>query len=553
MNNINPIFAIDGYKLSHRAQFPKGTELVFGNFTPRSNKYFKTPVFENPKLMWAGAQSFVLSWLVANFDQNFFQRPRNTVVREFKTLVDSYLGKGAVPVQWISDLHEVGYLPVEIKSLPEGTLVEMKVPVLTIKNTDKRFFWLPNFLETLLSAELWPVATAATIAFNYRIISEKFALETCDDNSHVTWQCHDFAARGNMGMDANSLTGMGHLFSFRGTDSVYALARLRRDYAEVGDPDYLYAGSVPATEHSVMCMGEQQSEMDTFHRLLTEIHPNGIVSVVSDTWDYWNVLTNILPQLKDQIMARDGKLVIRPDSGDPTDIICGFKVAARFKDENVFNSWVSGGECDIPDESGWVIQIGDKYFTYSSFNGVYFCTAEKTEAEVKGSIQVLYDLFGGTLNSKGFKVLDSHIGLIYGDSITLERANTILTRLKEKGFASSAVVFGIGSFTYQYVTRDSFGFAMKATYGVVNGVGRAIFKDPKTDDGLKRSLKGLIMHRLVEGEWSVKDEATPIEEETSDLPIIYTNGHVPSRSSIAAIRSRVDAEVEKVLAEMVKS
>lgn len=547
---MNPIFAIDGYKLSHRKQYPANTQLVFGNFTPRSSKHFKTPVFKEPQLLWAGTQAFVSHWLVRNFNENFFHKPKNNVIREFKKLVDAYLGEGVIDVDWVSDLHDKQHLPIELRAIPEGVLVDMKTPVLTIKNTEPEFFWLPNFLETLLSAELWPVATAATTAFNYRVISEKYSEETCEDNSHVMWQCHDFAARGNMGMDANTLTGMGHLFSFRGTDSVFALARIRRDYNVIGNADYLFAGSVAATEHSVMCAGTQDGERETFHRLLTEVHPTGILAVVSDTWNYFDVLTKTLPTLKDVVMGREGKLVIRPDSGDPTEIICGFKVAARFENKAIAQEWLSNDDNELPENGEYVVQVGEQYFTYSHFNGTYFLSSEKSEAEVKGSIQLLYDLFGGTINNKGYKVLDPHIGLIYGDSITLERANTILRRLKEQGFASSNVVFGIGSYTYQYVTRDTFGFAMKATYVVVDGEGRAIQKDPATDDGLKKSMKGLITHAVVDGKWVATDEATPEQAEATELPLVYRDGVQFRQTDLERVRENVDREVEKALAAL---
>jgi nicotinamide phosphoribosyltransferase len=174
------------------------------------------------------------------------------------------------------------------------------------------------------------------------------------------------------------------------------------------------------------------------------LYPEGIVSIVSDTWDFWKVITETLPALKDKIMSRNGKLVIRPDSGDPVKILCG-------------------------DPDGSLL------------------------AEKKGLIECLYDLFGGTINSKGYKQLDSHIGAIYGESITIERCQQITTQLKDKGFASSNVIFGVGSYTMQHNTRDSLGFAMKTTYAEIDGKPTPVFKDPKTDTNkLKKSLKGYI-------------------------------------------------------------
>lgn len=539
---LNPIFAIDGYKTSHRAQYPEGTQLVYGNFTPRTNKHFKSPFFARRNggspLVWAGAQALVLQWLVKGFNQHFFGQDKTRVLNEYKSFMDNYLGKDAVPVDGLAALHDLGYLPLEIKSIPEGSFVEMKVPVLTIVNTKPEFFWLVNYLETLLSAELWPVATAATIAFNYRCIGEYWAAKTCDDSSHIGWQFHDFSARGDMGMWANTLVGMGHLFSFTGTDSVAALRRLQMQY----EIDTLDGGSVPATEHSVMCMGQMDSEIETFRRLIKDLYPSGIVSIVSDTWDYWRVITEYLPTLKDDIVSREGKVVIRPDSGDPVDIICG----EQFLDLD---------DCEHLGEALTVMRKGKAEGGICRHNGEYWRLendgfVQVPEHIVKGSIQMMWEIFGGTVNKKGFKVLNPTIGLIYGDSITMERAQEIFERLAEKSFASSNVVLGIGSYTYQYVTRDTFGFAMKATYGVVNGEPREIFKDPATDDGTKKSLKGLLAHSVNErGEWSVVDQATPEQESKSELTTIFKDGKVTGHTSLLEVRNRVSYGVAKFVAE----
>jgi len=214
---------------------------------------------------------------------------------------------------------------------------------------------------------------------------------------------------------------------------------------------------VNATEHSVMCSGSKEDEIGTFRRLM-ETFPTGILSVVSDTWDLWKVLTDYLPQLKEEILTRDGKLVIRPDSGDPVDIICGEGLKSSNHPEYKGNDW----------------------------NEVKMLPQEK------GVIELLWDTFGGTINDQGFKVLDSHIGAIYGDSITLERAEQICERLKAKGFASTNIVLGIGSYSLGYATRDNQGGAVKSTAVEINGELVEIFKDPVTDDGTKKSAKGLM-------------------------------------------------------------
>lgn len=418
-------------------------------------------------------------------------------MNEYKAVMDSYLGKDAVPVDHIRALHNLGYLPLHIKSLDEGSKVPMKVPVLTITNTRDEFFWLVNYLETVLSAELWKASTNATIAHHYRKVCEQWAVKTCSDMSHLDFQCHDFSFRGMAGLQDTMQAGAGHLLSFKGTDSIPSLL-YARDHYTAGE-DYFIGASIPATEHSVMCMGEKEQEIETFRRLIVDLYPQGFVSIVSDTWDYWRVMTEYTRELKQTILAREGRVVFRPDSGDPVAILCG-----------------TGADDDM--------------------------RADRSPEE-KGSVEVLWEIFGGTVNEKGYKVLDPHVGLIYGDSITLARADEILRRLEAKGFASSNVVFGVGSFTYQYNTRDTFGFAMKATWGAVNGKGRMIFKEPKTDSGLKRSARGLLrVERDAQGELQLHDEQTWEQEKTGELKTRFLDGKLYNVDHFEQIRQRLAAQ-----------
>lgn len=493
---MNPILAIDGYKVSHRAQYPQGTTQVYSNFTPRSDRFFSSPVADG-KLVFFGLQGFLQWFMVDLFNDAFFARPQEDVVNEYKAVMDSYLGKDTVPVDHIRALHNLGYLPLHIKSLDEGSKVPMKVPVLTITNTRDEFFWLVNYLETVLSAELWKASTNATIAHHYRKVCEQWAVKTCSDMSHLDFQCHDFSFRGMAGLQDTMQAGAGHLLSFKGTDSIPSLL-YARDHYTAGE-DYFIGASIPATEHSVMCMGEKEQEIETFRRLIVDLYPQGFVSIVSDTWDYWRVMTEYTRELKQIILNREGRVVFRPDSGDPVEILCG-----------------TGADDD---------------------------TRNTRTPEEKGSVEVLWEIFGGTVNEKGYKVLDPHVGLIYGDSITLARADEILRRLEAKGFASSNVVFGVGSFTYQYNTRDTFGFAMKATWGAVNGEGRMIFKEPKTDSGLKRSARGLLrVERDVQGELQLHDEQTWEQEKTGELKTRFLDGKLYNVDHFEQIRQRLTAQ-----------
>lgn len=863
---MNPIYMIDSYKLSHREQYPKGTKVVYSNFTPRGDRLFNSPE-KDGKMIAFGYQSFIKNFLVDMFNENFFALSEDAAVLPFKKEVEEHLGT-EYNVDHIRDLHKLGYLPLEIKTLDEGSLVPMKVPVLTIKNTKPEFFWLVNYLETVMSAEMWKPATAATTAFHYRKIVESFAQETCDDKSHVPFQCHDFSARGLSGAWDAASTGMGHLTSFMGTDSVNALPHIRLSYGDKG----FIAGSIPATEHSVACANialevmqiqktqgyirspngadiqRGQAERAFLKRLLTEVYPSGLFSYVADTYDFWRLLTEIAPSLKEEIMSRDGKVVFRPDCYDeetkvltdngfkffkdllPTDLVAqvlddgsyeftkplkyvaehyegdmikfkdqkgkldlfvtpnhrmiytrhGKEVITEAKDmpgqlhhyhhftrsakakedtENTLTwkerlaiafqadgsfctnqektkirfglskerkisrilniiskcgyeavvydlkdgkkeistkidfditkdfSWVdtdclTAGWCRefIEEVSYWdahrrsatrfkvdsttktvidkieLIGLSAGYGVFRSeaednrkdifakvytlhimknnklggqaytktvvedFSGKVYCVQvpsgrlvvkrnrsvlvcgnsgdpvkiicgykvetfadwktmqtssvavgteviyledrkkyyditgdrsinasvqeyyEMSENEAKGSIQVLYEQFGGTVNTKGYKVLDPHVGLIYGDSITLERAKEILKRLKDKGFASSNVVFGVGSFTYQFVTRDTFAHAMKATYIEVEGVGDGIdlFKDPKTGDGGKKSAKGLLRVDSRDGKLALSDSQTWHEEQGGRLVTRFLNGYFVNKTSLAEIRERIN-------------
>lgn len=484
----SPILLKDGYKVGHKFQYPAGTTLVYSNLTPRKSRNAETN-----EIVFFGLQYFVKEYLIRQFNEEFFQRPKDEVVKAYARRMDNYLGKDSITYQHISDLHDLGYLPLEIKALAEGSLVPMRVPIFTIKNTLPAFFWLTNMLETVLSAVLWKPSTSATTAFEYLRTFTRFAKDTVgDDLSFIPWQGHDFSFRGMSGIEDAVMSGAGHLLSFSGTDTIPAIDFLEQYYNADCEKE-LIGGSVPATEHSVMCMGTQDGEIETFERLVGEVYPAGIVSIVSDTWDFWQVITEFLPALRERILARNGKVVIRPDSGDPVKII-----------------------------------VGDEQ-------------APAGSPEYKGAIECMWETFGGTITSKGYKLLDSHIGLIYGDSITTERQLAILEGLKRKGFASYNVVLGIGSYTYEYVTRDTFGFAMKATYGEVNGIGRDIFKDPKTDDGTKKSAKGLmqVYRNPATGKLALKDQCSWEEEGQGELKPVFRNGKLLVDWTLAEIRKRV--------------
>jgi nicotinamide phosphoribosyltransferase len=494
---LNPALLVDGYKVGHIFQYPEDTTFVYSNLTPRKRYDAKRNGETGAGgVMFFGLQYFVEEYIVRQFGERFFGRPLEEVLESYARTIDSYLGKGAITYDHIRALYAYGRMPIRIKAVKEGTVVPYGVPMMTICNTAPEFFWVTNMLETLISSVLWKACTSATSAHHFRKRFEHYSSLTVADavNPFIDWQGHDFSFRGMSGVEDARVSGAAHLLSFTGTDTIPAIDFLE-DYYGADAEKELVGGSVSATEHSVMCMGLLQSERETFRRLIEDVYPKGIVSIVSDTWDFWNVITVILPSLKAQILARDGKVVIRPDSGDPVKIVNGDPAAKPGSPEH------------------------------------------------KGAIRCLDEIFGSTKTSKGFRVLNAHIGLIYGDSITSERQERILAGLAENGYASDNIVLGIGSFNYQYVTRDTHGFAMKATFGSTRSKGDiAIYKDPKTDDGTKRSARGLLRVDRVNGTLVLKQEVSRDEEQGGELETVFEDGRVTRMQTLQEIRAIAAAE-----------
>ena len=551
--------SIDSYKLGHADQFPEGTTKVYSNFTPRSLAHLHVPYeYGTTQVVWFGLQVF-LNDLQSVWQETFFDRPKAEVVAEFVELVGPFCGPRGFNQSRIEWLHDLGYLPIEIKSLPEGTLVPAGVPVLTITNTLPEAYWLPNFLETWLSADLWKPSTAATISYAYRKIIDHYTELTGGNKDFVMWQGHDFSSRGMSGIQDAARTGSGHLLSFAGTDNVTAVQLVNDAYR---GKETFVGGSVPATEHSTMTSSilveaerlrqagvdednvMTQAELNVIKRLVTEVYPSGVVSVVSDSFDFWKVITEIAPALKGEILNRVpdqlglAKVVFRPDSGDPVKIICGHKYKVIDDIDDTYEM------ISASDEGYEVVynKMDDKYYQFEIYDDGWSTSIEFKELqwyEVKGAIECLWDTFGGTVNEKGFKTLNQRVGLIYGDSITLDRCNEILKLLAEKGFASDNVVFGIGSFTFQYNTRDTLGFAMKATYVEIDGKPYSIFKDPKTDSGTKKSAKGLLQVVQDGDTLKVNQDVSWDQEKRGLLRTVYLDGKITVSDTFADIRSRL--------------
>lgn len=466
----NPINWIDFYKAGHINQY-RDVVQIWTNWTPRS-----TRVEGGTHIVNFGLNDFIKSTLIEQFNKYFFVRPIEDILHEYRSVIRATLGIENPRTDHIEALHKLGYLPIKIYALPEGSWVSLKVPPYVITNTKPEFFWLPNYIETMLSAEQWQMSTSATTARKYREICLKHARRAGEtDLGFVDWQCHDFSFRGMAGVPAAAKSGMGHLLFFSGTDTLPAILRAHKYYRA----PLSIGGSVPATEHSVICAGGQDGELDLLRWLLTVAYPTGILSNVSDTWDLWTLLTEYIPALKDIILNRDGKLVVRPDSGKPDKILCG-------------------------DEA--FLHVANTVYRSKYYQTIIHPAAE-------GVLRLLQRALGDSGPRGNALPLINKAGTIYGDSITTALADEILRRtIDEIRLSPYNVVFGVGSYTYQFNTRDTWGWAMKATAARrTNGEIFEMFKKPVTDNGGKFSAKGLLAVYGTNGNYWLKEQATEAE------------------------------------------
>lgn len=578
---MNPVLKTDSYKLSHKAMTPEGTTKIYSYFSARFNSYLKhvAPCEDNKAVLF-GVQAFLIG-LKNDWDQGFFSRTKEQAMFEVQDILGSYIGMTSKDLQHFSDLYDLGYLPVEIKALPEGSVVDLQTPLITVTNTHEDYAWLTNYLETLLSSEMWKPITVATLAREMAKVRDAAWDKTVVDHTFKQFALHDFSYRGHSGTASAAVCGAAHLLYSNGTDNVPAVVLARTLYNAKND----IATSISASEHSVVCLsislyqdeskysselsvlasklksnleadnlGEEYKqaagELATLYNLLVNVYPTGLFAYVADSYDYWRVLQYILPLLKDIILNRDGKIIIRPDSNDPVEMVCGIQssVIVLDKIQDLYDIMYSA---DQDDTNLYTIQgytqvfslcgeLFDNRYDYGvsqicnafdntlqtlvKFSYIELENVQKDTSEYKGSIQVLDELFGSTINEKGYKELDSHIGLVYGDGINYKRASTIYSELEKQGYAASNVSLGIGSFFYASSTsRDSLGMAIKASYTIVDGEAISISKDPKTDSS-KKSLKGLLKVEQVDGKYITSVDVTEAEEKEGLLQTVFLNG-----------------------------
>ena len=486
MHKTNPMLLIDFYKAVHAEMLPENMTKSVSYFTPRLSR-----VERWQEVVMFGLQGFIKTYLMDYFQEAFFDVTFEESMGEYKRIMDSTLGENVYGIEKIEKLHRLGYLPIEIIALPEGARVPMRVPMFGITNTHPDFAWLPQALESMISAESWHPMIAATVGYTYRQLVEKYYDQTCEESLPRAKALVAFDFRGEESISSAVKAGAGWCLSFLNTATVPTIPYLEYNYNCDCTKEPVAFG-YPSTEHSVMCsnFAVDGDEVTFLRRLLTEIYPDTSFSVVLDSYDYWNIIDNVLPTIKEEILAHNGCMLVRGDSGDCVEVVT----------KTVFHLW---------------------------------------------------EEFGGTVNSKGYKVLDSHIKAIYGDSITLQRCEGIYQILEENGFASSNITLGVGSFSMQCMeengklkpfTRDTFCTCIKATYCEIGGKTYPIFKDPK-EGGFKKSHKGCcVVRKTDKGSYTVSDGYTWEEAckcEDNAFRTVFRDGTLIREQSLQEIRNRL--------------
>lgn len=627
MQQTSIILMSDFYKQAHAEQYPEGITKLISYATARMTRMPKEMLGD--KLTVFGIQSYVKDFLIERFNDTFFNVPLEDAMVEYEMVIGDTFPLKYVNTGKFEALHKLGYLPVEVGCLAEGTRVPIRsafelpegqcqIPFMYIINTHPDFPWITEFLESVTSSEVWyPMAIANQAYFYRQIVNKWYGLTGVADEARKS-AISEFGFRGGKSSDAAIKASSAFLTSFNKTATIPAIKYMHDYY---GDPIKEIGGGMISTEHSVMCSnfavdmqnlkekavvvkpGEKTWDLNigdvyvmegddeykvavpfnadkdydcgyvvteatgvvsTTHngtlgvrvinpegtflkKLFGELYPAGAVSVVMDTYDYWTNLERCgYGELKKIIMNRPGTVFFRGDSGDPVDIICGerVKVYKSLEDRKRCRS------CDhlifVEDEQCWYKfrkvdeeDIWDKY------------TEEPVEA--LGTVGLLWKMFGGTVNEAGYKVLDSHVRAIYGDSITPTRAMQMYQRLAEKKFAANNVALGAGSFSTQCAetpdgrllpfTRDSYGIAVKCCYIEDNtDKSHEVFKNPKTDTGrFKKSQRGLIWVGYDEnGEIIAKDRFTSKTiPDNNLLQPIFRDGKMLKETSLAEIRNRL--------------
>jgi len=452
----NFILNTDSYKTSHYLQYPDNTQYI--------SSYVESRGGEFKECLFFGLQMFIKEYLTQPITQE-----------NIDEAVEIYQAHG-VPFnkegwQYILDKHQ-GFLPIKIESIAEGSIVPTKNVLVQVVNTDPNCAWLTCFVETALLRAIWYPTTVATVSYHCKKIIEKYLFETAGHNQGIEFKLHDFGARGVSSLESAAIGGLAHLVNFQGTDTVSALMHGRKSYAED-----MAGFSIPASEHSTMTSWGKHREVDAYENMLKQYGGEGkTLAVVSDSYDIWHAIEKIWgEQLKDKVTEHGGTLVVRPDSGDPVQVV----------------------------------------------------------SEV---IEKLMGQFGYTYNKVGFKVLPNYIRVIQGDGVSLKAIEKILIEMKVRKLSAENIAFGMGAELLQKVNRDTLKFAMKASAAQIENQWIDVYKDPITDKG-KKSKAGRLALVNQKGDFkTIKISAKKVQNNL--LETVYLNGKLLKEVTFKQIRQQ---------------
>lgn len=559
----------DGYKLDHISQYVEGTTRVYNNFTPRSDKLARVVRGHfDGTVVFFGLQMAIMEWH-RRWQTQFFDQPKEKVLKAYIRRVKHYAGQdnGDYGISMMSALHDLGYLPIRIKALPEGSKVPMRVPCFMMNNTHDNFAWLVNYSETYFSTMVWPMCNAASLSEQYWKASLRAAEKSGAPAFWAAIANHCFAGRGHRGDQDGSMSAMAHMLFSIGTDTLWAIDDIEEYY--LADVETQCIGvSVNAFEHATASqrIAHYGSEKEAVRDALTRIYPRGILSYVIDTEDAFGFIDRSVRELKDIILNRQPdsaglcKFVLRPDSSrkSPKEIILGYRVlptewirSAMQVNDSIITLLNQGYHWAEAREAGY----DTLYFNGEYYDIEYFEAKEKLHGSIRlangfddlerrGMLDLLWEIFGGTINEKGLRVLNDKVGIIYGEGITLEMQTEIYDEMIARGWCVSNVLFGVGSWAFlKDSSRDSYGIAIKATNSVVNGENLAMQKKPKTDSGLKHSAKGLIRVEEENGTFVMYDNQTPEQYEQGAMRDVFADGNLLISQSFVEIRERLGFKV----------
>ena len=582
---MNPMFKTDSYKFSHKDMFVPNTNLVYSHVTPRNNKYLKEMYPDIPDTVIVFGLQYVVRSLKKDWDDNFFAKPWAEIEKEAFSLLSPHLGKPDVSfLDNFKQLHKLGYLPIRIKGIPELTEVPLNVPIATIQNTHPDFFWLTNDLEPVILGQIYTPLTVATIGRLLAKLRDKYFDMSCEDNDPFRdFALHDFSFRGHPSWESALQASIAFSLYTKGTDTVVGLKGMV-DYYDAKETCY----SLSATEHSLTSQGilhygelgikllyESDSsitrediiakyvgmypeftgdhiltlyalvqQLDTvrldehetrlltgelinLYRLLVIKYPTGMLAYVIDTFNAYALVNKIIPVLKDIILSRNGKCVLRPDSGHPETVILG-----HYKSTNQLVA-------DLPDGSFY--RIDDR--TYIKSKGETHQLAENLNIvdinyEQKGTIEVLARIFGTTVNSKGYKELPPQIGIVYGDGITYERMGNIYKELTNRGYSVNCICMAAGAYMLSgSITRDSLSLVVKASQTGISDKLQPVYKDPVTDKG-KTSPSGFLKVTEITGKIMCIPNVSEEQETTGMLQVILEDGELYNQVSYDNLRNK---------------